>query len=377
MLSHLGDTWVITRTKNRSAIEHVLESAGPVPNLHFVYVDLPPAVRRWRRGQRGVRLYYLLWQREALREARRLGHERPFDLAWHLTFANAWIGSLACRLGVPFVYGPVGGGVATPWRLASTLGARGVLYELARTSARALGRYLNPLARASWRRAALILVQNEETKHWLPHRYQTRAEVFPNVVLERLPPEPPDSQHQVMLFAGRLLPWKGVSIALAALEQLPQWRLIICGDGPDLGRLQRQTTSRGLADRVEFRGWVPRDEVLRTMCEESSVLVFPSLHDEAGWAVAEAMAASLPVVCLDLGGPPAISGAENVVNSSSRQATVNQVAEQIVEATRVDRIQIRQSASEFLFEHRLESLRQLLRVHERRGAVEQVGPSVD
>ena len=60
------------------------------PNVRFVYVDLPPAIRRWKRGQRGVRLYYLLWQRAALQQARRLHCESRFDLVWHLTFANAW-----------------------------------------------------------------------------------------------------------------------------------------------------------------------------------------------------------------------------------------------------------------------------------------------
>ena len=56
------------------------------------------------------------------------------------------------------------------------------------------------------------------------------------------------------------------------------------------------------------RGWRERDDVLKVMAEEADVLLFPSLHDEAGLAVAEAAAIGLPIVCLDRGGPPIIAG---------------------------------------------------------------------
>lgn len=317
MLARLGETWVITRANNRATIESELKIEGPLHNVHFVYVDLPQCVRRWKRGQRGVRLYYLLWQQAALREARRLEREHSFDLAWHLTFANAWIGSTACLLGVPFVYGPVGGGVAPPWRLAGVLGTRGTLYELLRAIVRASGRYLNPLARASWRRATLILVQNRETGRWLPSCYQSKATVFPNAILDYRPTVLRERPARVMLFAGRLLPWKGVSIAIYALQSLPGWRLIVCGEGPDSARLRRLAKKLGVESRIDFRNWIEHSELPRVMREEASVLVFPSLHDDAGWVVVEAMASGLPVVCLDRGGPPALAGPAGAVVSSS------------------------------------------------------------
>jgi glycosyltransferase involved in cell wall biosynthesis len=359
MLAQLGETWVITRANNRAAIETELRTR-PVRNLRFVYVDLPPSLRRWKRGQRGVRLYYVLWQRAALREARRLSLRQPFDLAWHLTLANGWIGSAACFLDMPFVYGPVGGGVGPPWRLASSLGAKGAVYELLRAAARVSGRYFNPLARASWRRASLILVQNEETRRWLPCRHQSKAEVFPNVILERLPSAPSHAISRVMLFAGRLLPLKGVALAIRALEGLPGWRLIVCGDGPDAGRLRQLASDRGLEDRVEFRGWVERTEVLRTMREEASVFVFPSLHDEAGWVVAEAMASGLPVVCLDVGGPPTLAGRRTAVAPASSKVTAERIARGVLVANEANPESIRESASECLFGKRLDRLERLL-----------------
>ena len=145
-------------------IEREFQTAGPFPNLRFVYVDAAPTLRSlvaWRACD-ATPLCRVAGSRALA--ARRLTRDQSFDLGWHLTFSNGWIGSTACLLNLPFVYGPVGGGVAPPWRLAGSLGVRGTLYEVARAGTRASGRYLNPLARASWRRATLILVQNAETE---------------------------------------------------------------------------------------------------------------------------------------------------------------------------------------------------------------------
>src|SRR3954471_9943399 len=89
LLARFGEVTVITRANNRPSIE----AASSIPefsHLHFEYVDLPPWARRWKRGAKGARLYYVLWQFAALKRARRLVSDTKFDLAWHVTFANAW-----------------------------------------------------------------------------------------------------------------------------------------------------------------------------------------------------------------------------------------------------------------------------------------------
>ena len=80
MLARVGETWVITRRNNRSAIEEGLRSLSLDVSPRFVYVDLPEWARFWKRGQRGIRLYYLLWQIAALRKAHQLLRQLDFDL---------------------------------------------------------------------------------------------------------------------------------------------------------------------------------------------------------------------------------------------------------------------------------------------------------
>lgn len=333
MLARMGEVWILTRENNRGVIEAALPDVPERGNLHFEYVDLPERARSWKRGARGARLYYLLWQVAALRRARRLSRDVRFDLVWHLTWANVWLGALAPLLRHPFVYGPVGGGVGMDWNFITVLGVRGTLYEVTRAFVRGAARFANPLARLPWRRAALILVQNPETRAWLPARHRGKAIVFPHVVLDqqgqRRRPATQD-RRPTALFVGRLLPWKGVALALRVLVLLDGWQLIVCGSGSDERRLRRLTEKLRLDDRVRFLGWVPEARVRALMQEEADVLLFPSLHDEGGFVIAEAMATHLPVVCLDRGGPPTIGGP--AVTPTSVSKTVEGLVRAVLDA---------------------------------------------
>jgi glycosyltransferase involved in cell wall biosynthesis len=291
-----------------------------------------------------------------LRRARALNSEQTFDLAWHLTFANAWIGSAAALLGTQFVYGPVGGGVKTPWKLIPALGIRGCLQELLRVAVRGAARYGNPLARLSWRRADLILAQNPETLEWLPRRHRAKGEVFPNAALETMEgtPTPRYIGEKVALFAARLSPWKGASLAVRSIALLPDWKLLVAGSGPDASRLRRLAGRLGLTDRVQYLGNLPRARLFELMRSEADVLLFPSMHEDAGWVVAEAGASGLPVVALDRGGPPQL-GAVVV-----RPGTINETIEQL--AACVTSVVSRQprAVHDFELEARIAELREIL-----------------
>jgi hypothetical protein len=190
LLATFGETWALTRTgppEELARRQAALRELGIEDGLHFVDVDLPRWTRVWRVGRpsrtRLQRVEYVLWHLVALRRARTLQRSVGFDLGWHLTFANA-IGSLVAFLGIPFVLGPIGGGVQPPWRLVSDLGLRGIVFELLRAVAQRVIRHANPVGRRTWDRARLILVQNQETREWLPANVRSRAVVFPNAVLE-------------------------------------------------------------------------------------------------------------------------------------------------------------------------------------------------
>lgn len=363
MLGSFADVHVITRENNRQPIEEALPQTVEADRLTFEYFDLPHPWRRWKRGTRRVRIYYLLWHVALARKLRRSRVAAEADLVWHLTIASVWLGSAAPLLRRPYILGPVGGGPNPPLRLMPGLGGRGVAYEIARLLLRGTSRLCNPLARLSWTRARLILVQNEETKDWLPRSHRRRSIVLQNAVVEEIGPEaePRTSRRTYRaLYAGRLLAWKGLSLAIRAIERSPDWHLVICGTGSDERRLRRLVRTHNVEDRVSFLGWRPREDVQREM-KEADVFLFPSYHDDSPLAVVEALSAGVPVVCLDVGGPPLLAGSAGVsVRPSGIEATARALSEALYRAIGL-RDAARKRARELKLEERALELERLAR----------------
>ncbi|HLD13980.1 MAG TPA: glycosyltransferase family 4 protein, partial [Burkholderiales bacterium] len=115
-------------------------------------------------------------------------------------------------------------------------------------------------------------------------------------------------------FAGRLVGWKGLAVALKALAE-PAMRdanakLLIIGDGPQKPELQKLTQALGLTGRMLFHGPVAHD-ALPALYDAVDAGVFPSIGDEAfGITIAEAMSCGKPVIASHIGGIPEVVGGE-------------------------------------------------------------------
>jgi glycosyltransferase involved in cell wall biosynthesis len=324
------DVWVLTRANNRQAIEAAL-AQKPEPRLTFVYLDLPGWACRWKRGGRGIRLYYVLWQIAAVRAARKLHRHERFDLVHHLTFANLWVPALTCLVPAPFVLGPVGGGPTVPLRLYRALGVRGAAHELLLRAARRASR-LNPLVRIGWQRAHTIICQNDETLASLPAQARRRAWVRTNACVDR-PAATSTVASRTAVCAGRLLPWKGIALAIEAVALAPDWKLTIIGRGPDEERLRGRVAALGLCDRVEFVPWVPQQELAERLSGVGA-LVLPSLREDGSLVSAEAQALGVPVIALDRGGPRVLARRPGtsirLVRCGSHAETVRGMADALV-----------------------------------------------
>jgi glycosyltransferase involved in cell wall biosynthesis len=309
-IARFAEVWVITRSNNREAIEKAL-AEEPLPNVHWVYFDLPRWARFWKKGQRGVHLYYYLWQLGIYFLVRRLHRQVGFDLIHHVTFGNYWLPSFLALLHVPFIWGPVGGGESAPRAFYRTLSRRGKIYEFLRDIARWIGEH-DPFTRLTARKAVIALATTNETTKRLTSLGARKVEVLSHVALPsaeivELSSLPPHLSSPFRLISlGRLLHWKGFDLGFRAfarlVQEFPDSEYWIVGDGPERKNLEQLARKLGIIDKVRFWGALPRSEALKKLAE-CDVLVHPSLHDSGGWVCVEAMAAGRPVICLDLGGP--------------------------------------------------------------------------
>jgi glycosyltransferase involved in cell wall biosynthesis len=307
-IARFHDVWVITRANNERAIAG---ATGLPSSIHWVFYDLPRWLGFWKKGQRGVHLYYYLWQAGVYRFAKRLLRRRSFDIVHHVTFVNYWMPSILSLLPVPFIWGPLGGGESVPRGFWSTFSTPGKLVELARSTARWLGEH-DPLVRATARNTSLAFATTCDTATRLARIGCRRVLLLgesgiAEKELNHLSTITRRANGDLRLASiGRLVPFKGHHLGLQAFAGLknafPGSSYQFIGGGPERARLGALARSLGVSDSVLFRESLPRALILEALAG-FDVLIHPSLHDSGGWVCLEAMASGCPVICLDLGGP--------------------------------------------------------------------------
>ncbi len=174
------------------------------------------------------------------------------------------------------------------------------------------------LERVSFALADVVISTNESYRRVALQRGRKRPEdVFvvrnaPDLAVFR--PSPADRQGgdgppHLLSYAGVMGRQDGVEEGLRALASLRRrrsdWRAVFVGDGPALPDARRLAAELGLADAVEFSGWVTQDRV-RKVLAASDVCLSPepaTAYSNASTLikVGEYMAMGKPIVCYDLG----------------------------------------------------------------------------
>jgi len=312
------EVWVITRTNNeagimRSLAKKGISQHGKPKNLHFIYYDLPHWARWWKRGGRGVHLYYILWQWGAYQQARELHAMQEFDAVHHITFGVTRHPSFMGRLGIPFILGPLGGGEKAPMPLRKYYSLSGKIRDGLRDVFNNLAR-LDPWVRQTYAQASLILLKTPQSMDWLPTQYRYKAHCMLEIGIdERSNPlnQPAISSSRRntlnLLYAGRFIYCKGMDMGLRAVANLHERgipvRLTMIGQGPARQRWQSLAEKLHMGSCVTWVPWMKHQDLLQAY-QTFDAFLFPSMRDSSGNVVLESMAGGLPVICLDLGGPP-------------------------------------------------------------------------
>ena len=123
-----------------------------------------------------------------------------------------------------------------------------------------------------------------------------------------IPPAPdgPDYGLRHFTVVSRLVPKKNLHIAMAAYTRYADMSrdaaqalrpIVICGSGPEEAALRLEATRKNLTG-VEFRGFLQSREIARILAS-SLALILPSLEEQWGLVVNEALAMGVPILCSD------------------------------------------------------------------------------
>ncbi len=343
-MSKYFQLWVLTRESNRHTIEPWIAEHPEFANIRFLYFDLPQWARFWKKGLRGVRTYYNIWQACTNRIVRRTMKENDIRIFHHLTYGNVLWKVSGYGQRQFFVWGPAGGVETIPEEYSAHYPRKMRLVERVRRAV-ASTLHLNLGFRKRCRNADLILCKTEILRQSIPERWRDKAVLFTDVAVNAADVHPEGSAKKYagegvteFITVGRLDPWRGFDLTIEAfaeaVKENPQMHLTIIGKGADRERLQTLIGAKGLADKITLTGAVSMADYAAYM-RGCDVVVNASLKEGAVTVSFDSMAEGKPLICIDTTGYTRYFSPEyaELIERKGRAETVRALAKSMLKLT--------------------------------------------
>ncbi|GAA5441298.1 glycosyltransferase family 4 protein [Deinococcus caeni] len=295
MLDHFAHVHVLTRSDNRKGVENFLEknTTVNVSNLTIHYIDTKKIP---------IGGSYVLWQIDAFKKAKKIIRNSNIKLIHHVTYGSLQGGSFLWKMQTPFIFGPVGGGQTSPFKMRQIFGKKQIAEGIRTIVTRVI--HISPVHRALARWASMVLTTNSDTYKIVNKLGGRNIRMFLDSGIDedlilRGVKEP--SHNLKILWVGRLMPRKGILLAVESLSILKKhvnFEATIVGDGEQLQEAKNLADRLGILDKISFLGQIDHDKVF-DMYKEHDILLFTSVRDSFGSQVLEALSQGVPVVCLD------------------------------------------------------------------------------
>lgn len=307
-MSRYFELWVLTRESNRPTIEPWIAAHPEYSGIHFLYFDLPRWARFWKKGLRGVRTYYNIWQYCTNRIVKRTMRENNIKIFHHLTYGNVLWKVSSYGQKQFFIWGPIGGLETIPAEYSRHYTGKARIIEWVRRMAIKM-LPLNFGFKQRCKNADLMLCKTEITRNLIPAKYRDKTVLFTDVAVEQITQtaqEHCDKKDYIgYLTVGRLDAWRGFDLAIESFARVarnnPKLHLTMVGKGTDKARLQTLAKSLCIEEQVIFTGKVDMSEYYRLLAA-ADVVINPSLKEGAVTVSFDTMAMGKPLICLDTTG---------------------------------------------------------------------------
>lgn len=168
-----------------------------------------------------------------------------------------------------------------------------------------------------------------------------------------------------LLCLGRLVPQKGFDLALTAFRSIAdkfrQASLVIAGEGLGRAALEEQARKLGLAERVEFTGWIAPGQV-PALINTATVVLLPSRREGLPLVSLQAAQMARPTVAARVGGLPeiVIDGETGLLFDAEDSAALARAIEFLLEhperAVQMGHAAVRRAESVFGWTHHLDNI---------------------
>jgi glycosyltransferase involved in cell wall biosynthesis len=316
-LAKTHELCVLTHIFNRTDIEKKLSTWPLKDRVRFVYFG---KLIHWHENRLIARMQDWLelkrWTKKATQAARLIINEDKFDLGIHSTIATWRVASPLAGLGLPWIWGPVGGGVDFPRSFLPILSPTARAFEVSRIVANFFGKRSSALKRCA-QDASLVFVNTPETRDIIRHlganisRIKNLSQTFlTDDRLRALEPNDkkwPNLGDRLQIVAGGTLEGlKGVSLALQALawckSQGFDFRYRYLGRGSEMCHLRDLADNLGIGEQVQFGEWLEGTDYIHAL-QQAHLYLLPSLREGVPVTLVEAMAAGCVPIVADCGGP--------------------------------------------------------------------------
>lgn len=248
---------------------------------------------------------YRAWHDTALRVVKKMHKAEPFHLVHMVSYCGYREPGEWWKLGIPFIWGPIGGTQNFPSRFYRSISAGSSVREAIRNLMNHWQLHRSRRVRLAAQSAHTVFAASTQSQQDIFSGTGVRSVRLLETAVSPIVPPPvrelDTSRPFRILWSGRLREWKALPLLLEALAQLPDgfgYELRVMGVGSSETRWRKVAERLKISEKVHWIGWPAYHDGLQQY-SWADAFAFTSLRDTSGTGLLEALAAGTPIIGID------------------------------------------------------------------------------